>query len=331
MGECYTEAMDSETEIKCEHFLEVERRFVNSAELIRQPIKEEKGVGQVFIQADEIVKNGFGWTINIDSGDSTVVLDDGARESLGLGDLPLVKELRSGDGNKKLVSAGTWIWLKDGDNQEFLVLVRRDEGTFADAGCLTGQAKRCGEKLSQTVASEINQELIFVKSENKNEKELLVFYQDENEKELMTTRKLEQVEKIKKALTDRGDIKSLEEADFISKNVVGRESLRLLPINKSSSQNSEEIIMTIDGKEVDRIRGVVYMDDKNKTLEIREVEEVFLPNGLNVDRVLDGELFLRSTVLVKKENLADLLEDNLVPTLEYYIKKLTEQIKSDEK
>jgi hypothetical protein len=302
-------------------------RLNNSAELIRHSIKDgEIGFDKIFIQAAGITQNGAEWSIDISSTDSTVILNDKLRAEYGLNSCALVNDLRNGNGERKLVSGGTWVWIRDNDNNEFLSLMRRDEGAPVDAGCLTGPAGRCGEKLSQTSVDETNQEFIFVKSDSDKKHRLLAFYRDDADVFGVVAQKMRQVGEIYRALMDKyektGDQQSKIDAEFLRDNIQNIDDVQLLKMSSVSSEGLDTIVMKIDGEEVDRINGIAYMDEKNKTLEVREEVVVELPLGSNVSKVLDGEVFLRPTVLVKKEDLKGLLSDKLVPALRNYIEKV---------
>jgi len=301
----------------------------NSAELIRYPIKEgEIGFDKIFIQASSIDHQGSEWVINVDSKDPTVVYNDKLKVEYGLENSPTVNDLRKGNGEKKLVSGGTWVWIRDNEGNEFLSLMRRDdEPGLADPGCLTGPAGRCGEKLSQTSVDETNQEFIFVRSENGGDNKLLAFYRNEEDKDAVIEQKKRQVGEIYRALMEKyektGDEQSKIDAEFLRDNIKSGEDIQLLKMEPASSDGLDTVIMKIDGEEVDKIHGVAYMDEENHTLEVREVVNINLPVGSNISKVLDGEVFLRPTVLVKKEKLKNLLNnDKTVPALGNYIEKV---------
>lgn len=307
---------------------EQSRRMEKSADLMGNPIRDGQiGYDKVFIKAEEVVQDGNFWTIKINSKDSTVVLDNKWKESLGLTGSSIVSDIRSGVENRTLISGGTWIWIEDDNHKRFLALMRRDSGAPVDAHCLTGPAGRCGEKLSKTSVDETNQEFIFVKLDDGNEK-LLAFYRDEEDKEEVIRQKLRQVGEVYKALMDRyektGDEKSRDDAKYLVDRIKSREDIQLLDmgVSKDEKETLDTVIMTIDGEEVDRVRGIAFMDNKNRTLEVREIKVITLPSGSSLSKVMDGEIFLRTTVLVPEDELEDLLQDDLVPALRNYIEKV---------
>ena len=301
-------------------------RMENSSALIENPIRDgEIGFDKIYILASEIVRDGSKWTIKIDSNDPTVVLDDSKKAEYDLKNSPVVKEIRGGNGEKKLVSGGTWVWIKDNEGQEFLSLMRRDEGAPVDTGCLTGPAGRCGEKLSKTSIDETNQEFVFVMSETGEKNKLLAFFRNDEDKDEVIRQKMRQVGEIYNALMEKyektGDEQSKLDAEFLRDNVRDESCLNLLKMKEGSSEELDTVTMEIDGEEVDKVWGLAYMDDKNNTLEVREVVKVELPLGSKISKVLDGEKFLRPTVLVKKEDLSALLDDRLVSALRNYIER----------
>lgn len=227
-----------------------------------------------------------------------------------------------------MVSGGTWVWIEDNDKQRFLALMRRDEGARDDAGCLTGPAGRCGEKLSQTSIDETNQELIFLQIENESKVKLLAFYRNEEEKEVVIHQKLRQVGEVYEALISKyektGVKKHKVDAGYLVENVRGEEDIDLIKMGEveDRDQQLDEIVMTINGREVDKVKGIAYMDEKNKTLEVREVVNVKLPEGINLAKVMDGEVWSRDTSLVAEKDLEKLKGDNLVPALRNYIDRV---------
>jgi len=309
--------------------VEQSKRMENSADLIRNPIKDgEIGFDKVFIQADKIVNEGNKWNVNVSSKDSTVILNDKWRQDLGLENSAIVSDLRNGDGEKKLVSGGTWIWIEDNQGQRFLSLMRRDAGAPVDTNCLTGPAGRCGEKLSKTSVDETNQEFIFLQTETAGETKLLAFYRDDKEKDEVIEQKLRQVGEVFEALMKKyeetGDEKARDDAKYLVNHVKGEENIQLLKMGEveDKEQQLDEIMMTIDGVPIDRVRGIAYMDEKNNTLEVREVVNIKLPEGVSLPVVMDGEQWLRPTTLVAEKDLAQLKTDDLVSALRNYIEKV---------
>lgn len=312
--------------------VEQKNRMENSAALIENPIRDgEIGADKVFIQADSINhdKNEGKWTINISSKDSTVVLDDKWREKLSLENSSVVMDLRKGNGEKTLVSGGTWVWIEDTNGNRNLALMRRDEGAPVDAFCLTGPAGRCGEKLSKTSVDETNQEFIFLQSENSDKTRLLAFYRNDNDKEETVRQKLRQVGDVFNALMSdyekTGNQQSKDNAEYLVQHIKGEDDLELLKMGEVNDENQslDEIMMTVDGQEVDKVKGIAYMDETNHTLEVREVVNIKLPEGSTLSKVMDGEVFLRKTVLVSEENLENLKDDKLVPALRNYVEKVS--------
>ncbi len=303
-------------------------RMENSAALIENPIRDgEIGCDKIYILASEVVHQGSIWTIKVHGEDPTVVLDEAKKGEFSLKNSPVVKEIRGGNGEKKLVSGGTWIWIRDNEGQEFLCLMRRDDGAPVDAGCLTGPAGRCGEKLSKTSVDETNQEFVFVMSETDGKNKLLAFYRNDEDREEVIRQKMRQVGEVYNSLMEKyektGDEQSKRDAEFLRDSVRDESCLELIKMEQTSSEGLDTIIMEIDGKKVDRVNGIAYMDEKNNTLEVREVVTVNLPPGSRISKVLDGEKYLRPTVLVKKEELGALLGDKLVPALRNYIEQVS--------
>lgn len=302
-------------------------RMEKSSALIENPIRDgEIGFDKIYILASGIVCDGSKWTIKIDSDDPTVVLDEAKKTEYDLKNSPVVKEIRGGNGEKKLVSGGTWIWIRDGEGKEFLSLLRRDAGAPVDAGCLTGPAGRCGEKLSKTSVDETNQEFVFVMSETEGRHKLLAFYRGEEDKEEVTRQKMRQVGEIYNALMEKyqktGDEQSKQDAEFLRDSVRDESCLELIKMDHGPSETLDTIVMEIDGREVDRVSGLAFMDSQNNTLEVREVVKVELPSGVKISKVIDGEKFLRPTVLISKEDLGTLLDDKLVPALRDYVERV---------
>ncbi len=306
-------------------------RLNNSAELIRHPI-EEGGIGydKIYIEAAGVERNGSEVVIRVDSSDPTVVFDQKLKGEYGLENSPTVNDLRSGNGEKKLISGGTWIWITDNDGQEYLSLMRRGTAAPTDKNCLTGPAGRCGERLSRTSVDETNQEFILVVSDGvNNENKMLVFYRGEEDKEDLVCQKIRQVGEVFRTLIEKnektGDKQSRIDADFLRDNI-GIDDFQLLRMGIVSSEGLDTVIMKIDGEEVDRVHGIAYMDEEHNTLEVREVINLVLPQGVSVVKFLNGEKFLNPTQLVKKEELPELLNNELlVPALRNYIEMLVKK------
>lgn len=314
--------------------VEQKNRMENSAALIENPIRDgEIGADKVFIQANKIEhnKNDGKWIINISSKDQTVVLDDKWKEKLSLDNSPVVMDLRKGNGEKKLVSGGTWVWIEDTSGNKSLALMRRDAEAPVDAFCLTGPAGRCGEKLSKTSVDETNQEFIFLQSQSSGETKLLAFYRSDDDKEETIRQKLRQIGDVFNALMNdyekTGNQQSKDDAEYLVSHIKGEDDLELLKMGEMSDekQSLDEIVMTVDGQEVDKVKGIAYMDENNHTLEVREVVLVKLPEGWVLSKVMDGEVFLRKTVLVSEENLESLKDDKLAPALRNYIEKISDK------
>ncbi len=303
----YTQSMlENKTDLSevLERNVEINSRN-NSAELIRHPIKDgEIGFDKIFVQAASVDHQESEWVVNVDSNDPTVVLNDKLKTEYGLDGSAVVNDLRNGNGEKKLVSGGTWVWIKDNEGNEFLSLMRRDGGAPVDAGCLTGPAGRCGEKLSQTSVDETNQEFIFIQDGINRENKMLAFYRNEEDRDGVFDQKLRQVGEIYRSLMEKyektGDEQSKIDAEFLRDNIKSGEDIQLLKMGTTTTEGLDTVVMKIDGEEVDRVTGLAYMDEKNHTLEVREEVVVELPFGSRISKVMDGEVFLRPTVLVKK-------------------------------
>lgn len=310
------------------------QRISRSASLLREPLRDlEKGYDKVYALASgirqQIGLNGSIWFIDVNSKDPTVVLDDKSKDILGLKNTPKVNDIRKGDGKYLLFSGGAWIWIEDSQGNRFLTLLRRDEGAPTDAGCLTGPAGRCGEPLSKTTIDETNQELIFLQTEIRGKRKLLVFYRETKDIEEAKRQKLIQVKNVRQELWNKWQSTRDEtwyiKHDYLKKNIQDEDDLEMIKIdaNRVGSQEPDIIKICIDGKVIDQIRGVVFMDWPNKTLEVRQVINYKLPPGMTLEQVMDGEIFLRKTILVPEREVYRLLtEDKPVFSLSEYIKTL---------
>lgn len=305
----------------------------NSVELLLDPIVEgEPGYDEVFITGKVSKESLHVWNITVDESCPTVVLNEKSRENLGLDNSPLVNELRRSESiEKSLISGGSWIWIEDHKGNQYLPLLRRDAEAPSEPNCLTGPAGRCGELLSKTSLDETNQEFIcFSFGENENAKEkVLAFYDEESNKDEVINQKIKQLlemsEILNKKYSETGDDKFKEQFDKLQKYKTA-DDIELIKIDsvENYGQELDTINTIIDGKVVDSVRGLAYMDKANNSLEVRSVLKIKLPENAELFEVMDGERFLRNTSIVKKENLKDLLEnEDLVPALRNYIVRLS--------
>lgn len=315
-------------------------KYNNSAELLRNPIKYgEPGYDKVYIIASGIFYDPSRnqWRVSIDSSDSTVILNNDWRMKLGLeGKSQLVGDLRGGNGDKLLVSSGAWIWMED-DTGSFLALSKRDKGAPTDALHWTGPAGRCGEKPSRTSLDETNQELILTKSGEEEKIKLIGFFRDEEEKEDVIKFKLDQAREVANGLMlrygDTGEEEYREKAEYLREHIVGEADIELVNIDscKTNKGKLQEIIIDIDGEEIDSLLGFAFVDEENHTFEIREELLYRLPEGHRIARVIDGEIFwdkegkviIRDTTMVDKADINEfMLFHAMVPALKFYLKNI---------
>jgi hypothetical protein len=311
--------------------------YNNSAELLRDPIKYgEPGYDKVYIMARGISYDPTDrkWRVSIDSTDPTVTLNSEWRQKLGLENISkLVGDLRDGDGERLLVSSGAWIWMED-DTGSFLALSKRDKGAPTDALHWTGPAGRCGERPSRTSLDETNQELILTKSGEEEKIKLIGFFRTEKEKRDVIQFKLDQAREVANGLMlkyeDSGEEEYKEKAEYLREHIVGEDDIELVNIDscKTDKGKLQEIVIEIDGEEIDSLLGFAFMDEKNNTLEIREELRYKLPEGHHIARVIDGEIFwdkegkvvVRDTMMVDRADISGFMFFHaMVPALKYYL------------
>lgn len=312
-------------------------KYNNSAELLRDPIKYgEPGYDKVYIMASGISYDPSEnrWQISIDSTDSTVVLNNNWRTKLGLDSKSqLVDDLREGDGSKLLVSSGAWIWMED-DTGSFLALSKRDKEAPKDALHWTGPAGRCGERPSRTSIDETNQELILTQSGEEEKIKLIGFFRDEKEKREVIKFKLDQAREVANGLMkkyeDTGEEECKENAEYLRKHIKDEGDIELIDIDhcKTDKGKLQQIVMDIDGEEIDSLWGFAFMDKKSNTLEIREEVRYKLPEGHHVARLIDGEIFwdkegkviARDAMFVDQADIVGfMLLHKMVPALNFYL------------
>ena len=298
-----------------------------SADLIENPISPEmEQYDSIFVLAKVTEPGPNKWLIDIGADDPTVVMDEKKREKWGLEGLSTVPEIRENGSELSLVSGGAVVILIDNDGNESLALLKRDSGARVDPNCWTTPAGRCGEPLSKTGRDETNQEIIMIDdSDDGDEIQLLAFYDNDSQKDEIIQQKIEQVklriEDLQSKFAETGDDKYRKQVDALLR-FKGAENVKLIKIDDVSDprQELDTIDMQVNGKVVDTVQGMAYMDEENNTLEIRRVLKVVLPEGVSVSTVIDGEKFDRDVALVKIEDL-DKLEGDFVPFLNYYYQR----------
>lgn len=292
------------------------KRMNFSSELLKTPIEDgELGYDKIYIQA-QVKKEGSLWVVNVNSSDSTVALNDKIKNEFQLEESPTVGDLRKGGPESSLISGGSFIWIYQ-DGKPLLTLLKRDADAPTDAGCLTGPAGRCGEKLSKTCLDETNQELIFVKGKKNfdNKIKLVGYYRDEDARELIVHQKLRQVKDVYDSLAKKGPSADLD----LLKKIRGEDDVELycLADLKVAEKGFDSISTRIDGKEIDRVNNATaFFDKANNTLEVREIMAIHIPEGNEVIKIMDGEVFGREIRIIG--SLDELHGQQMVPALRDY-------------
>lgn len=308
-----------------ERAAEQDKKMRLSSELIERPILDgEPGYDKIFLLGKAEKKDGE-WIIDIDSDTPTVALNQDIKNEFDLKDSPIVKDVRDRKvgSNLSLISGGSFVWITQQGKSE-LVLLRRDVGAPVDAGCLTGPAGRCGEAPSLTTLNESNEELIIVKSKTMRGKErfkLLGFYGEEISKTNIVHQKLRQVKVIHDYLMAQG---RTEDAQIL-KLIRGEEDVEVYSLNQNKKpvDHADRVTTRVNGQTVDVIEnGIVFLDEATNTLEIREIIDVNLPEGSEIVKVLDGEVFGRD--IVRASSLDNLEGEKMVASLQDYFKRVKE-------
>jgi len=189
---------------------------------------------------------------------------------------------------------------------------------------LTGPAGRCGEPLSKTSIDETNQEIMIICNDKDDKPKLLAFYRNDSDIDRTVDQKMiqikENIDNLNAKLSNSMNEEIKKQVDIL-KSLDGVNSIELVKIedNDDDSQNLDTIFTRVNGVVVDEVKGIAYMDEKNNTLEVREVLPINLPAGHRILAAIDGEKFSRDTFLIEKNNLEDIKNDDLVPALKNYV------------
>lgn len=290
----------------------------NSAELLKKSLEEtQKGCDKVYALARNIRKDGNLWYIEVDSTYPTVAFDDNWKKELDIPNSPTVNEIRGGDGSKGwLFSSGVWFSVEDNQGEKTYLFLKRDDEAKSDPGCVTGAAGRCDGPIKEVTLNELGEEILFMQVLFRGKRRVPVFYTKEENKEKAIQKKWRQVQVLKEKLKEKcpqiydENNQYQVKYDYLTRNIEAESDFYPVKFDENDlgENDPHEIVLTIDGKEVERIRGTAYLDEKNKTLEVRQSINYKLPTETSLEIVMDGEPYLRMPVPVKENELDQLPE-----------------------
>jgi len=290
----------------------------NSAELLKNSLEEtQKGCDKVYALAKNIRQDGNLWYIEVDSAYPTVVFNDKWKSDLNIPDSPTVNEIRGSDGSKGwLFSSGVWFSVEDNQGEKTYIFLKRDDAAPSDPGHLTGAAGRCDGPLKEVTLNELGEEILFLQTLFRGKRRVPVFYTEEENKEKAIQKKWKQVKVLKEELEkkcpqtyDENDQYQIE-YDYLTRNIETPSDFYPVKLdeNDMGKDDPHVIVLTINGEEVQRMKGIAYLDEDNKTLEIRQSINYKLPPETFLEIDMDGEPYLREAINVKESELDTLPE-----------------------
>lgn len=192
-----------------------------------------------------------------------------------------------------LISAGCFLRVVL-DGVPSIVVHKRSKFAPTDKEALTGPMGRCGEKPSETIINELNQEEMVVIKTAKGSK-IIGFVQDESGIASANAEKLDQLAHgitfLQKEIAetdddnDRNDLAILEQI-----YAKGEDAIEIVNIaeNVPKGLNPQQVKLISDGQILDNIDNcVAYSDEVNNTLEI--MQNIFLPSHYEIMFIRGGD------------------------------------------
>jgi hypothetical protein len=192
-----------------------------------------------------------------------------------------------------LISAGCFLHVML-DGVSSLAVHKRSKFAPVENGSLTGPAGRCGEKPSETIINELNQEeMVIVKTADGPK--IIGFVQDESGMASAIAEKLDQLAHgitfLQKEIAetdddnDRNDLAILEQIYTKGENAI---EIVNIAENVPKGSNPQQVKLISDGQILDSIDNcVTYKDEINNTLEIKQ--NIFLPSHYEIMFVRGGD------------------------------------------
>ncbi|MEI8143654.1 MAG: hypothetical protein WCG48_03510 [Candidatus Berkelbacteria bacterium] len=191
-----------------------------------------------------------------------------------------------------LISAGAFVFAFV-NGSICLLAGHRSKNAPTDPEALTGVAGRCGEKPSETILHELNQESIIIVEATDGPKVIVITKGEEGADDLVN----EKLEHLKYALEYMKKQPEAEIDDDISlyESIISLNHDGLLRISIDDclmNIANDTVVTTIDGNVLDTVKhSVTQYDLKNNTLEI--VQPIFIPQDLEIISARAGDFDIR--------------------------------------
>lgn len=264
----------------------------------------------------------------VDIADAPIVaLNDKVKQELNLPETtPTVKEMRgkSLEDGFTLISGGAFLRL-DTAKESAWVITKRSDDAEVDPGMRTGPAGRCDTSLSDTVLGELNQELIIVKSKTgeRETNSVVAFYRIEEQKEGIVSAKLSQAKRVAEKLREQG--KGVNAAVL---EALTPDSFVFRKLDELVGAGTDTVILKSGSTVIDAMENAsVFLDERNNTLEVRQILTTSFGEDEELVSVVDGEIFGDGTVagreveLVLDGELNGLADKPLAPALKNFIEQ----------
>ena len=196
------------------------------------------------------------------------------------------------------VSAGIypWLWLP-GAGAPVLALLERDMGAPVYPGHLTEPAGRCGERPSQTMTGEVNQELLIVATGQDpvtgtrvQRAVALAFDFDQAMDPRWSAMKREQV---------RARAGALARAGVDPQVCAATPVLTVMAAPRAADlPHAREVLVQAEGRVLERFQAIAWVLHEERCVEIRRSAEIGFPAWVEEVAVVDGERFDRTVRLL---------------------------------
>jgi len=293
--------------INFEPSLEASNRYSSSYNLLTtEPIQDDPIPPDKTFLTGKVTRNGSETIVDIDANSPIATFEnikEDPRHSEILKDAVTTTQLRKPLEQREveipefaelsLISAGCFLRVMN-DGVPSIVVHKRSKNAPTDKEALTGPAGRCGERPSETIMNELNQEEMVIVRTAEGPK-VIGFVQDEAG---VTSAKAEKLTQLAHGIaflqkeiettdddTDRNDLAVLQQ--IYEK---GESAIEIVNISKNvpKSLNPQQVKLTSNGQTLDSIDNcIAYKDEVNNTLEIKQ--NIFLPSDYEIMFIRGGD------------------------------------------
>lgn len=278
-------------------------RFHSSAGLLDEPFKPgEAGFDKIFILAKVQQDEKGDVTLFVDKETPTVALNPKVNEALGIEPpLPCVahyqKEAEASP--YMLISAGCFLWVREegkGEEEDRMILLKRDAGAPSMAGHWTEPAGRCGDLPQQVMADEAHEELaVYVRAGQESTFRPVTLENTTYQGDSPAAIKSKQSRDRSEALEAAGlPLDSLDHSSAYPARLYER---------SGETDLYRNVTLRVAGEEKASFRAICLFDGQNNTLELRQSALIELPAKAEL-RAIDGECYDRKTGLFTLAEIA---------------------------